>query len=429
MNKNEQNPNKEDKEHRFDRNWKDVVMENFEDALSFFLPELAADLDRGRELIYNKSEFERIGGQSDKGRVNTDLCVTLPLKSGETPRALFIFEQQHENGADFQKRVFESWYRALDKHQLPVTSMAVYTGKTKPSDTYSVDFEGTVMNFKFNAYGVDEQRMENLKRDKRHFAIPVLASKMAVEAGGSPEKRGEYALELIGVMKEHELDEKRKNSYRNFAYNVLQLGKEDIAPKVKEAWNMDAVPLSEVVRDIQVRRSWQEGIEQGIAKGIEQGKAEGIEQGKAEVALNLLSMGLPAEQVARGTGFSLEELNKLTGEKLGAERSELTGSNAAREQGFSSLVQAAKAVLGEGSIITNAQGGRTYTGEIVKVVQNYAVQKISAGMGIFHNLGNLDVPDVVREGAKGISITYDHERRGSVKTAPREAGRESELSR
>jgi cytidylate kinase len=66
---------------------------------------------------------------------------------------------------------------------------------------------------------------------------------------------------------------------------------------------MDTVLLSEVVRDIQTRRSMEECRELGARM-------------KAfESALNFRNMGLPAEQVARGTGLSLEEFNELANKK------------------------------------------------------------------------------------------------------------------
>ncbi|MBQ3923774.1 MAG: hypothetical protein II707_10785 [Spirochaetales bacterium] len=48
-------------------------------------------------------------------------------------------------------------------------------------------------------------------------------------------------------------------------------------------------------------------LEQGIAEGI----AEGSHAAKLETARNFLRMGLSTEQVAQGTGLSLEEINKL----------------------------------------------------------------------------------------------------------------------
>ena len=62
-----------------------------------------------------------------------------------------------------------------------------------------------------------------------------------------------------------------------------------------------------------------EGIAEGRAEGIAEGRAEGIAEGRAEgrtealteTARKLKAMGLPAEQIAEGTGLSIEEIARL----------------------------------------------------------------------------------------------------------------------
>ncbi|MBQ7367410.1 MAG: hypothetical protein IJW57_09315, partial [Spirochaetaceae bacterium] len=53
------------------------------------------------------------------------------------------------------------------------------------------------------------------------------------------------------------------------------------------------------------------GREEGISIGLERGLERGAYQNKLETARNLLSMGLEPEQVAQGTGLSLEVIQKL----------------------------------------------------------------------------------------------------------------------
>ena len=57
--------------------------------------------------------------------------------------------------------------------------------------------------------------------------------------------------------------------------------------------------------DIRVQR--REAFEDGLAEGIEQG----AEKTKIETAKKFISMGLPLEQIAKGTGLSLEKVQEL----------------------------------------------------------------------------------------------------------------------
>ena len=65
--------------------------------------------------------------------------------------------------------------------------------------------------------------------------------------------------------------------------------------------------------DIAVQRqeAYEDGMEQGISQGITQGIQQGSQQKAIETAKNFISMGLSVEQVSKGTGLSIEEINGL----------------------------------------------------------------------------------------------------------------------
>ena len=58
--------------------------------------------------------------------------------------------------------------------------------------------------------------------------------------------------------------------------------------------------------DIEVQR--EEAFEKGVSKGIQQGE----HQAKIETAKKFLTMGISIEQVAQGTGLSIEEVNLIS---------------------------------------------------------------------------------------------------------------------
>ncbi|MDR3191879.1 MAG: Rpn family recombination-promoting nuclease/putative transposase, partial [Treponema sp.] len=64
-------------------------------------------------------------------------------------------------------------------------------------------------------------------------------------------------------------------------------------------------------REEGVREGIEKGMEKGIEKGMRKGIQEGKQEGKQEVARNLKKIGIPVEQIARGTGLSIEEIAKL----------------------------------------------------------------------------------------------------------------------
>ncbi|MDR1741675.1 MAG: hypothetical protein LBR38_07540, partial [Synergistaceae bacterium] len=64
---------------RLDRSWKDVITQNPDEALEFFTPSLAAELDRSREIVSCFPEHPAVGGASNKGMRVSDICLRLPL--------------------------------------------------------------------------------------------------------------------------------------------------------------------------------------------------------------------------------------------------------------------------------------------------------------------------------------------------------------
>ena len=56
---------------------------------------------------------------------------------------------------------------------------------------------------------------------------------------------------------------------------------------------------------------YQKGKEEGRAEGKEEGRAEGMSQRSLEIARNLLSLGLPVNQITQATGLTEEEIELL----------------------------------------------------------------------------------------------------------------------
>ena len=66
-------------------------------------------------------------------------------------------------------------------------------------------------------------------------------------------------------------------------------------------------------RDIKnsVDTAKREGIAEGMEKGMKQGMEKGMKQRSLEIARNLLSLGLPVDQITQATGLTEEEIQQL----------------------------------------------------------------------------------------------------------------------
>ena len=54
-----------------------------------------------------------------------------------------------------------------------------------------------------------------------------------------------------------------------------------------------------------------EGLAEGRAEGLAEGREEGLAEGRLSTARNLKKMGVAPDTIARATGLSLEEIEKL----------------------------------------------------------------------------------------------------------------------
>jgi len=100
-----------------------------------------------------------------------------------------------------------------------------------------------------------------------------------------------------------------------------------------------------------------------------------------------------------------------------------------------SPINAAKEIIGQGAIVTNAQPGRNYTGEIRQDGKDHVIQKIGADRAIIHDVNKIgDSNELISllklpKDDRRVSISYDRDRNASVKTNTREEERESAQTR
>ena len=60
-----------------------------------------------------------------------------------------------------------------------------------------------------------------------------------------------------------------------------------------------------------MERGMEKGMKKGLIKGMKKGYAKGSHRAKLENASNFLKMGLSIDQVAQGTGLTVEEIQKI----------------------------------------------------------------------------------------------------------------------
>ena len=73
----------------------------------------------------------------------------------------------------------------------------------------------------------------------------------------------------------------------------------------------DSVSVERTLLDDRYQKGKEEGRAEGKEEGRAEGRAEGMSQRSQEIARNLLSLGLPVDQITQATGLTEEEIEQL----------------------------------------------------------------------------------------------------------------------
>ena len=116
-----------------DEAWNDVLIQNADDAVEFFIPDLAADRDRSKGMELLSEDLPNLNADTSKGKRVADICLSMYLSSpsgGGVQRVALVVEQQDRKDPDFARRMYTTFYRASDRLRYPVTSLAIFTHKS-----------------------------------------------------------------------------------------------------------------------------------------------------------------------------------------------------------------------------------------------------------------------------------------------------------
>ena len=270
--------------------WKLALIDGAREAVEYFMPDLFSDMDESRGIIgITGAELPRAGSDSDKGMLVSDVLLNVPVTGDEDWSVACLVEQQHEEDKDFASRMFDSYVRL--RAQRPAgrtTGFAIYTGRSENANSYTETCYGLEATIKFRTFNVPSYSLAELREDKRPFARVMYAGRLSLESGNDVALREKYALELLDITDERKYDKRQRKFILEFADKIFWLNDPGINQALKEEYEMQLIPLEEYSKQLKIEAA--------------------ILEAKFETARNLLEMGLSVEQVARGTGLSIEDI-------------------------------------------------------------------------------------------------------------------------
>jgi hypothetical protein len=277
--------------------WKWAIVDGAKDAIEYFMPDLASDMDMSREVTgITGMELPMKNSDSDKGMLVSDVFLNVPVTGGEDWNVACLVEQQHEPDKDFAGRIFDSWVRLRASRPAgKTTAFAIYTGNSKDVNFYTESCYGLEASLKFRTFHVPGYALEELREDKRPFARVMYAGRLSLESGDDLALREKYAWELLNTTGEEDYDKVQRKFIFEFVGRIFRLNDPRVSEDLKEAYKVKTIPLSKYAEE--------------IAK--EEGVIEGMEEKAFEVARSMISDGLPAETIRKYTGLDESSILSL----------------------------------------------------------------------------------------------------------------------
>lgn len=294
--------------------WKSILEQTFSYFLQFIFPNAAQVFDLEKPFDYLDKEFEslfppKFGG---KGIRYVDKLVKVFLKDGTEKYILCHIEVQSSKGkGDLAERMFQYFYKIWEKYKDPVTAIAILVDDNKSyrPEFYVQEFMGTSLRYAFDSYKVIDQDEASLRNNPNPFSVVVLTALLAIRHKNiNDEQLKDIKHDLYDEMMKRKMDKKTRQGLYNFLtyyvsfdnQSILGIFEKEITQKLGRS---NVMGTQEYLLD--------KAEKKGLLKGKVLGKAEGEREKANAIALEFKKMGLPVADIAKGTGLSVEEIEKL----------------------------------------------------------------------------------------------------------------------
>jgi len=311
-----------------DQLWKSILEQTFAYFLQFFFPNAAEVYDLEKPFDYLDKEFESLfpPEPNGKGVRYVDKLIRVYLKDGGEQYVLIHVEVQSSKGrGDLAKRMFEYYYKILDKYDVPIAAIAILADKVKsyrPTGFFKEHMD-TSLSYRFKSYKILDQDEEALRKDENPFAVVVLTALLALKRSNlTDDELMDIKHDLYDRMMELKMEKTtRQGIYDFLKYYVRFEDNQNMVifeQEVKEKLGRSE-PMG--TQEYLLERAQKEGLAKGklaeraVAKRLieeerARAKAEKLAE-KLDSALNFKKMGVPVQDIAKGLGLTVEEVEKL----------------------------------------------------------------------------------------------------------------------
>ena len=192
----------------------------------------------------------------------------------------------------------------------------MYTEQIKPGDSYvklKKCVSISILDFRLFENEPDFYSCFHIREDNRHFLYTDKMEFHVIELPKLPEKlkEGDNILawaKFINAERREEFEMLAgRDKYLEAAYSHLQTISQD------ENKRMEYEARQRAIRDHNqyMLEAHERDLKEGVEKGRTEGRKEGWTEGVTGIAKKLLAMGLDLDTISKGTGLTVEQIQKL----------------------------------------------------------------------------------------------------------------------
>ena len=279
--------------HIKDHLWKGGLDHFFEAAVHYFYDTYAHEFDFTEPIVALDSELNKLyPDNTAQGRVADKLCQAKTVH-GHFQWVLFHTEVQGQPDKEFDKRMFQMYYRIFDRFDQQVVSLAILTDEYehfRPGN-YQLHRMGTRLQFEYNTFKLKDYQPHELLKGNNPFGFMLMVAWYHLYGGNSDEAKYKNKMAILRQLFAAGLDKADTRRLFHFVlhYTVFDdstfLSKLELNIKTEFHNEMEAMTIEEAV-------NWYL---------TEKGREEGKEETTIANARNAIALGLDNETIAQIT--------------------------------------------------------------------------------------------------------------------------------
>lgn len=263
-----------------DNAWKDLLQVWFPEFMTFFYAELAQKIDWTAGYESLDKELQSITTQAMIGNKIVDKLMKVKSFQGEELWVLLHIEIQGQKETDFEKRLFQYYYRLTDRYHMPIVTLAILADGNqywRPAYYQANVWGMEILSFRFFTTKLLDyaDKTDWLEQVSNPFSIVILAQLAALKTRKDPDARFNAKYGLTRQLYDRGLDRDTILNLYKFLDWVLTLPEDlevrynDYIHQIEEEHTVAYITSAE---RIGMKKGYEQGMQQGMQQGIQHEK-------------------------------------------------------------------------------------------------------------------------------------------------------------